>query len=174
MLSPMRLFHGCTSALALARRSLGDSAGNATIELALAFSLICVPLMLGTLQAAFMVYDSIEVSNAAHAGAVYGMGSSTLAQDSTGIQTAAQAEAADFGTGLSISSSSYYVCSTAMTGTQYATQAAASAICPSGANHPLQFVQVASSANVTPPIQVPGLPKTWTLRGSSLMEVAQQ
>ncbi|MGO9434559.1 MAG: TadE/TadG family type IV pilus assembly protein [Terracidiphilus sp.] len=156
------------------RRGFRANAGNASVELALVFSVFGAPMMLGTAQVAFLVYDSIEVSNAAHAGAMYGMISSTFAGDSAGIQAAAQGEATDFGTNLTVTPTTYYACSAALGGTQYSTQSAASAACPANAtNHYLQFVQVASTASVKSPIEVPGLPKTWTLQGFSVMEVQE-
>jgi len=155
-------------------KKLRSSRGNASIELALAFSFLITPLMLGSVEVAYMVYDSIEVSNAASAGAMYGMISSTLASNTAGIQAAAQAEASDFGSNLSVTPTVYYACSEALGGTQYSTQSAASAACPANAsNHYLEFVQVASSVNVQPPVQIPGLPKTWTLQGQSVMEVQE-
>ena len=157
-----------------ATRRLRDSNGNASIELALAFSVFITPLMIGTTEVAFLVYDSIEVSNAATAGAMYGMISSTLASNTSGIQAAAQAEASDFGTGLTVTPTVYYACSAAVGGTQYTTQVAAAAACPANAsNHYLEFIQVNSSATVTPPMRVPGLPTSWTLRGQSVMEVQE-
>lgn len=161
----------CTRA---ARRLLRDSSGNASIELALAFSCLITPLMLGATEVAFLVYDSIEVSNAATAGAMYGMISSTLASNTSGIESAAQSEASDFGTNLTVTPTVYYACSAALSGTQYTTQSAAAAACPANAsNHYLEFVQVNSSATVTPPVRIPGLPANWTLRGQSVMEVQE-
>jgi Flp pilus assembly protein TadG len=155
-------------------RKLGDNRGNATIELALSFSVLVMPLMLGTAETAFLVYDSIEVSNAAHAGAMYGMMSSTFASDNTGIQNAARAEASDLGTNLSVTPTMYYACSSSPTGTHYSTEAAAGAVCPkNGSNHYLQFIKVASSASINPPLKIPGLPHTWTLNGVSVMEVQE-
>jgi Flp pilus assembly protein TadG len=155
-------------------RRLGQNAGNASVELAFAISFFGVPLLLGTSEIAFMVYDSIELSNAAHAGAMYGMISSTFASDASGIQAAAQGEAADFGSKLTVTPTVYYACSNAVGGTQYPTQSAASAVCPANAtNHYLQFVNVVSTANITPPVQIPGLPKSWTISGSSTMEVQE-
>jgi Flp pilus assembly protein TadG len=157
-----------------ARKGFRANAGNASIELALVLSVFAAPMMLGTAEAAFMIYDSIEVSNAAHAGAVYGMMSSTFAGDSSGIQAAAQNEATDFGTNLTVTPTIYYACSGSLAGTQYPTQSAANAACPANAaNHYLEFVQVASTASVKSPIEVPGLPSTWTLQGFSVMEVQE-
>jgi len=162
------------SVLTIIRSRAVDLTGNAAIEFALMFSIIGVPMMLGTTQVAFMVYDSIEISNAAHAGAVYGMMSSTFAGDSAGIRTAAQSEATDFGSNLTVTPTTYYACSAAIGGTQYSTQSAASSACPANAsNHYLQFVQVTTSANVKSPIRLIGLPQTWTLLGSSVMEVQE-
>ena len=157
-----------------ARMGLRAKAGNASIELALTLSFFAAPMMLGTTEVAFLIYDSIEISNAAHAGAVYGMMSSTFAGDSAGIRDAAQSEATDLGGNLTVTSTTYYACSASLGGTQYPTQSAASAACPANAtNHYLQFVQVASSAAVKSPIGVPGLPRTWTLKGFSVMEVQE-
>jgi len=157
-----------------ALRKLQGSSGNASVELALAFSFLLTPLMLGSVEVAYMVYDSIEVSNSASAGAMYGMISSTLASNTAGIQAAAQAEASDFGSNLTVTPTVYYACSAALGGTHYSTQSAASAACPANAsNHYLEFIQVASSASVAPPVQIPGLPKTWTLQGQSVMEVQE-
>ena len=129
---------------------------------------------MGTSQIAWLVYDSIELSNSAHAGAMYGMISSTFAADTAGIKNAAQAEAADFGSNVTVTPTTYYACSSAVDSTQYSTQSAASAVCPANAsNHYLQFVKVSSSMSITPPVHCPGLPKTWTVSGLSVMEVQE-
>jgi Flp pilus assembly protein TadG len=174
MPSFLRYVQTCRQAVVAQYRRLSDNSGNATMELALAFSVLVTPIMMGASETAFLIYDSIEVSNAANAGAMYGMISSTFAADSNGIQSAAQAEASDFGAALTVTPTAYYACSSAVGGTQYSTQAAASAVCPANAsNHYLQFVQVSTTATLNPPVQIPGLPKTWTLRGLSVMEVQE-
>jgi Flp pilus assembly protein TadG len=155
-------------------RRLRSNSGNAALEFAFAFGIIGTPMMLGTSELAVLIYDSIEVSNSAHAGAMYGMMSSTFAGDAAGIQGAAQADAADFGSNLTVTPTTYYACSNAVDGTQYSTQSAADAACPANAgNHYLQFVKVVSSVSITPPVQIPALPKTWTVSGSSTMEVQE-
>ena len=164
-------FHSIIAGL---RKHFKDSAGNAALEFAFAFGIFGTPMLLGSSELALLIYDSIEVSNSAHAGAMYGMMSSTFAADTAGIQKAAQAEAADFGTSVTVTPTSYYACSNAVDGTQYATEAAASAVCSANAsNHYLQFVKVVSSMNITPPVQCPGLPKTWVVKGTSVMEVQE-
>jgi hypothetical protein len=160
--------------IAWMRKRLTDNAGNAALELAFAFGVFGTPLLLGTSELAMVVYDSIELSNCAHAGAMYGMMSSTFAGDTTGIQNAAQAEASDFGTNVTVTPTTYYACSSAVDGTQYSTQTAAAAACPANAsNHYLQFVKVVSSMNINPPVKCPGLPKTLTVSGTSVMEVQE-
>ena len=72
-------------------RGLGGESGNALVELALAFSLLGIPLLLGTVEMGYVVYDSVEISNAANAGSLYGMQNATDAASSAGITTAAQA-----------------------------------------------------------------------------------
>ncbi len=162
------------TACTIAGQHLRKEDGNAIVELALAFSFLLTPLMLATTEIAFMVYDSIEVTNSAHAGAMYGMISSTLAGDATGIQNAALGEAGDVASNMTVTSTTYYACSAAVDGTRYATQAAANTVCPANAgNHYLQFIQVTSTANITPPIRIIGLPSLWALQGKSVMEVQE-
>lgn len=155
-------------------RSLKRENGNATIELALAFSFLLTPLMLATTEMAFIVYDSIELSNAAHAGAMYAMISSTFASDSSGIQNAVLNEAGDISNDMTVASNTYYACSAAEDGAQYTTEAAANAVCPANAgNHYLQFVRVTATASITPFVQFKGLPSMWSLQQQSVMEVQE-
>jgi Flp pilus assembly protein TadG len=157
-------------------RGLRGENGSALLELALVVGLLGVPMLLGTAQMGILVYDSIEITDAANAGALYGMQSSTFAANTSGITTAAQAEAADFGTKLTVTPSTFYVCATAVGGTQYTgtnAQSNATAACTGTGNAALEFVQVLTSDAVTPPVLCPGLPKTFTLTGTSVMEVEQ-
>ncbi|HXB63169.1 MAG TPA: hypothetical protein VNU94_10005 [Acidobacteriaceae bacterium] len=146
------------------------------VELAVVVSLLGVPLLLGTGQMGIVVYDSIEVSNAAHVGAEYGMQSLTYAADTSNIIAAARAEASDFGSSLTVTPTVYYACSLAVGGTQYTgsnAQTNATAACTGGYNRALEFIQVNTSVAVTPMVRCPGLPTVYTLTGSSVMEVEQ-
>lgn len=160
-----------TAHAALAR--MRDDAGTALIETAIALGLFGIPLLLGTVYSSFLLTSYIDVTDAAHAGAIYAMRSSTFAEDTTGIVTAAQGDASRFGSSLTVTSSIYYVCSDSQDGTQYATQSDASASCTGASTHPLEFVQVTASAPVTPPTTFPGMPRTMTLSSSSAMEVEE-
>ncbi len=119
------------------------------------------------------IYESIEVQNAASAGAMYGMQSSTYASDATGIATAARNEASGLGSNLTVTPITYYACSQDLGGAQYTTQSAAATACTGSGNHSLQFVQVLTSSNVTSAIHAAGLPASWTVKGQSVMEVEE-
>lgn len=158
-------------------RHLRGERGDALIELAVLFSVLGVPLMMGTAQMGMLAYYSIEVASAANAGALYAMQDSADASSSAGITSAAQAEAADFGTHLTVTPSTYYLCTLNVTGTEYPTgtytQAQAQSHCTGSGNEALEFVQVIASASVTPLIHCPGLPSSYTLTDTSVMEVEQ-
>ncbi|MDP9051536.1 MAG: pilus assembly protein [Acidobacteriota bacterium] len=157
-------------------RGLRGESGSALIELALVVGILGVPLLLGTAQMGVLGYDSIEITDAANAGALYGMQSATYASNNSGITTAAQAEATDFGTQLTVTPTNYWVCATAMTGTQYSGtngQSNATAACTGAGNRAVQFVQVNTSASVTPVVHWSVLPASLTLNGKAVMEVQQ-
>lgn len=154
-------------------RALAHEGGNAVAELAVGVTFLLAPVLLGTTELGYMIYNSIEISNAAHAGALYASHSTTYAADTADIQAVARAEANDIGSNLTVTTTTYFVCSGAITGTQYSTQALAAAVCPSSSttNHYLLFVKVTTSAPVASPVSFPWLASSWTLTGSSIMEV---
>lgn len=154
-------------------QKLREESGSALIELAVVLSLLGIPLLLGVVYSGVLLSDYIEITNAAHAGAMYGMWSSTYAEDTPGITAAAQAEASDIGTNLAVSSKIFFACSNAVGGTQYTTPTAASAACNGGSSHSLEFVSVTASAPITPMATFPGMPKTLTLSSTSVMEVGE-
>ena len=150
-----------------------EETGSALIELAVVLSLLGIPLLLGVIYTGVLFGDYIQITNAAHTGALYAMRSSTYAEDSAGITAAAQADASDIGTNLTVTPSTYYVCSGSQDGTQYASQTSANAACNGGSSHTLEFVQVIASAPITPPATFPGMPKSITLSSISAMEVEE-
>jgi Flp pilus assembly protein TadG len=155
---------------------LRDELGSSMVELAMVVALLGIPLLVGTAEMGLTVYDSIEVSNAANAGAYYGMQSATLAASTSGISAAAKAEAADFSNNLNVSSSTYYACSANIAGTQYtgsSAQSNATSGCTGTNNHPLEFVQVTASITVTPGIHLPTLASSFALSHTAVMEVEQ-
>ncbi len=158
--------------------SLRGEGGGALVELAIMLALLGVPLLLGTADIATLIYSSIEVSNAAHAGAIYGMQSAADANNSADIIIAAQDEASDIPTAnMNVTPSVFYACSASESGTQYPGttegEAEATSDCAGAGNHPLEFVQVVAAVSVTPPFHCPGLPATLKLRSTSVMEVEE-
>jgi Flp pilus assembly protein TadG len=151
--------------------ALHEEDGSALVELGLILSIVGVPLLLGTVYFAVVLVDSIIVANAAQAGAVYAMTSSTNAEDTANITIAGQQDAANSGISVTptITSSIFFACSTAINGTQYSTQTAATTACTGGTSHPLEFVQVIATATVKPI----GLNKSTTLTSTSIMEVEE-
>lgn len=150
-----------------------DETGSAMVELGFMLAILGLPLLLATSYFGVLLLDQIEVSNAAHTGAMYAMTSSTFAEDSSNIIAAAQAETNRFGSALSVTPNIFYACSTAIGGTQYSTQALANAACTGGTNHSLEFISVTASASVTPLGSFPGFAKTVTISSTSVMEVEE-
>jgi hypothetical protein len=171
--SVLRFLHTLHSRFLQARKAMQRNEGSSLVELALLMSFFGAPMLLGTSEVAFLIYDSIEVTNAAHAGAMYGMMSSTFAADSSGVRAAAQAEAPDIGSTVTVTPTIYYACSAAVDGTQYSTQTAANTACTGVSNHSLQFIKVVTSATITSPFQFAGLPNNVTFGGTSVMEVQE-
>jgi hypothetical protein len=143
------------------------------VELGLMLAVLGLPMLLATSYFGVLLLDQIEISNAAHAGAMYGMTSSTFAEDASNIVAAAQAETNRFASTLNVSSNIFYACSNAIGGTQYATQTLANAACTGGTSHSLEFLSVTASASVTPLGSFPGFAKTITVSSTSVMEVEE-
>ena len=158
---------------AWSRRGFGSERGDAIVELAVFLAILGIPLLFGTAEMGQVVYGSIEISNAAHAGAMYGMQSATFASDTTGMTTAAQAEASDYGTLMTVTPTTFYACSASLSGTRYTTQSAANSACSGSGNHALQFVQVVTSIALSPKIHIPGIPSSFTVSSTAVMEVEE-
>jgi Flp pilus assembly protein TadG len=75
-------------------RKTRTRAGNSAVELALAFSVLGL-LVLGIADLGRIYYTSIELTNAATAGAIYGAFTVSRSSDIAGMKTAALNEAAD-------------------------------------------------------------------------------
>jgi Flp pilus assembly protein TadG len=144
---------------------------NGLAELAMTMALLLLPLMMGTVHYSILLIDSMIISNAATAGAEYAMGSSTYAGDTSNIVTAAQEDASGLGATLNVTPTVFYVCSTAIAGTQYATQSAATTPCSS--SHVLEFVKVQASATVTTLMSLPGASNTMTITRTATEEVEE-
>ena len=152
--------------LSLLRRG---ECGGALVEVALTAPMLCV-LLVGASEFATLEYDKIEVTNAARAGVAYGSQSSATAADTNGMKSAATNDGSNVA-GLHATGTEFWSCSSAPS-TQYSSAAAAANACSSsGGAHVLNYVQVNTTATVTPSIAVPGLQTSYTLTGVAVMRV---
>jgi Flp pilus assembly protein TadG len=152
--------------LSLLRRG---ECGGALVEVALTAPMLCV-LLVGASEFATLEYDSIEVTNAARAGVAYGSQSSATAADTAGMKSAATNDGSNIA-GLHATATEFWSCSSAPS-TQYSSAAAAAAACSiSGGAHVLNYVQVNTTATMTPSVAVPGLPTSYTLNGVAVRRV---
>lgn len=153
-----------------AKKFLRNTAGNAIIELCLLLPLLFA-LLIGAVEFGRFAYASIEVSNAAHAGAQYGAQSHATASDNAGMIQAAKNDAADI-EGLTVTTSaasgaSLCVCSN----NQQKTPSACSSIIISCSARTLECVQVTTSATIHAMFNAPYIPKTQQVVGQATMMV---
>lgn len=143
--------------------------GQALIELALTFPVFLL-IIVGLAEFARVAYADIEVSNAARAGVAYGAQSPATAADTAGIELAATQDGSNI-TGLTATTSQFCSCSDAPS--THVSCSTAPATCSPAPVHSLQYVQVNTTATVTPLAHYPGLPTSFTLRGLAIMRVQQ-
>lgn len=152
-----------------ARRLLGrltwsgrGAAGQSLVETALVIPILVIVLA-GGAELAFVMHAAITVSNAAKAGAQYAAQNGFTAQDSTGIINAANAEAGN----LTVTTTSSYacVCSDGTSSTCLGTDCSNS--------HIEETVTVNSSTTMTPIVQLPGIPKQWTIQRTAIQRCLQ-
>jgi hypothetical protein len=152
-------------------RLLSVESGDALVETALVLGLFGVPLFYGTSDLSVWVYSTIEVGNAAHAGAIFGMqdSSASYAGNSAGIQTAAQNEAGSFGTNLTTTATKLYACASSQ-GTTY-TSLASTPSCSTTGDYQVEFIKVVATAPLTLPFHCCGMSNPLTLTSTSEMQV---
>lgn len=136
--------------------------GQALIESALVFPIL-MAFMVGSFELARVARASISVTNAAKAGAQYAAQNGFTANDSSGIQTAASAEAPN----LSVTATPTYacVCSDGSSSTCLNTDCSSS--------HMEETVTVSTQATINPLFHLPGLPTNWTLKGKAVQRCLQ-
>lgn len=149
-------------------REKGDS-GQALVELALSMSVLFT-VLLGAVEFGRMAYVSIEVSNAARAGAAFGSLSNASASNLTGIQNAATAEAANLQLGTTTAVVTG-ICSsgTACTGTGGKCK---STDCSTAGDHIESILTVNTVTTFSPVIHAPGFAGSFTLYGYAQQKVA--
>jgi len=136
------------------------------MELALLMPVFAL-MLIGTTELGLLVYDAIEVTNAAYAGAAYASQNRGTAVNTTEIALAAVSDGANV-PGLTTTSTTSCTCSN---GTSIAcTSAASNCAYP---NRILEYVQVNTSATLSSLLHCPGLPTTFVLQGQATMRVVE-
>jgi Flp pilus assembly protein TadG len=126
-------------------------------------------MFLGVVAVGGIFYASIEVNNAARAGAAYGAQSSVTAGDIAGMERVAQQDAPNV-TSLKATASYYCACSTA--GGSITKLGSCLDTC-TAEDHEVVFVQVNTSAKFTTLVKLPGLATPFTTYGQAIMRVSQ-
>jgi Flp pilus assembly protein TadG len=152
-----------TRAVALARRERGSS----LVEFGLMLPFLGM-LLLGVIDFGRAYYLSIEVNNAAYAGALYGCQNTS---DTTGMQNAATSDAPDV-SGMTATAYCGVECSDGQSSSSGAT-CPATPSCTSPA-FPIQYAQVNTTATYTPIFHAwPGIPSSISLKGSAWVRAGQ-
>jgi Flp pilus assembly protein TadG len=146
--------------------------GSSLVEVALLFAILVPPLLFGVIDFGRAFYFSIEVTNAARAGAQYGAQNSTTAQDTTGIISAATSEAADVARLTLMPAPTYFCQCVGSSGPPGTTTSCTSPSC-TGGNHVVGYLQVNTQTAYTPLFPYPGVPSPITLKGLAIMQVSQ-
>jgi Flp pilus assembly protein TadG len=142
----------------------GEEVGGSMVELALLMPIFTL-LLLGTAELGWIEYDSVEVSNAAYAGALYGAQSRTTAMNITAMQQAAIQDSPNVG-GMTATAVNICACSSGLVIT--CSNALANCVSPARIT---EFVQVNTTATVAPIIHLSSLPTAFTLHGQAILRV---
>ena len=138
--------------------------GQSLAEMAFLTPLLLL-LLVGTIEIGRFAYYSIEVSDAARAAVQYGAQSLADSKDTRGLLLAAQHDAPEV-SGLKVNSRDLCACSGSP---------ATFVGCPARncAGHPVVFINVHTTATISPLFSYPGLPATFVANGHAIMRVAQ-
>jgi Flp pilus assembly protein TadG len=146
--------------------------GSALVELALAVSILFPVLVIGIVAIGGLVYDTIEVSDAAHAGASYAVQYFRSSNAfPTNVATVTLAAEPDIPASALTTSPVTVTCSCSAPATGSCTSpAVTNTTC--GSN--VLYVTVATQANVTPLFNLSkfGFPATVNMKGAATFELA--
>jgi Flp pilus assembly protein TadG len=136
--------------------------GSSIVETALILPVLFLMLVVAVdLGRAY--YVAIEVTSAAHAGALYG---AQFSNDTVGMTTAAALDAPDVPTLKAVAT---YGCECAEGGGASPSCATVPASCTYNV---VNYAEVDTSVNYVPILIYPGLPQSFTLTGKSIMRAA--
>jgi Flp pilus assembly protein TadG len=157
--------HSLTPGMARARKQRGQ----AMVELAIALPILLL-LTLGVIEFGRAAYYSIEVSDAARAGAQYGSQSLADAANTVNITQAALNSAQDISAGITFNPPPAQSC--VCPGTAAVTGGDCTGLL--GCFYPMVYVTVTTKYTLDTLFQYPGLPTSFSLNGSSTMPVQRQ
>ena len=155
-------------------RAIRGNRGSSLVELAVIMTFLFPPMLLGTVDFGGLVYASIEVSNAAHAGAAYAVQSyMTSSATPAVLPTQAEVTAAAINDSPELqnmlNSPSAFTAAMA-TGCGSGTAIAGNTVLAcSGTDLP--FVQVTASAKVAPLVKFPGFFGTFSVSTTATMNL---
>lgn len=145
--------------------------GSALVELALSLPMLCL-MLLGAAEFARLAYTAIEVSNAAHAGALYAASSSSASSDTTGISNAATADSGDLGGSNAVSVVSATTACTCSNTAYTPTSCSDNQTCYTNNAAMITTVTVTTQATYQPLIRIPGGALSFTMQGQSSQVVS--
>lgn len=149
-------------------------AGVALVEFALALPLLMM-LLVGIIEYGRYTYFSIEIANAAHAGAQYGSQTATTGADTTGMKNAAIADGQNAIFPLTASAVAANAVCGCWNGTTESTPTAAQCgTCTTG--RPVTYAQVTVTGTISPMFNYSmlGLPSSWTVAKTATIRVLGQ
>ena len=147
--------------------------GSALVELALSLPLLFL-FVLGAAEFARLAYAAIEVSNAAHAAAIYAASSQTAVTDTTGINNAAAADAMNMLGGDAVSVTSVTTACTCSNPAYTPTSCSDNTTCFTNNAAMITTVTVKTKSTYSPLISTPGGALTFNLYGKSSQVATNQ
>lgn len=136
--------------------------GSAMLELSISLPLLLL-ILFGVADFGRFMYAAIEINSAASAGAEYATTSLVNSTDYAGMQTAAQADAADV-SGVTVTTSSYCKC---LGGSVVSCTVGACG----GTSTPPNYIKVTTSGTFNTLFSYPGLPSSIALSGSAIRRI---
>ena len=143
--------------------------GQALVELAVMLLPVLLLLTVGIIDYGQVAYYSIEVSDAARAGAQYGSQSLADAANTTNIRLAAVNSAQDIGAGQLTVNVPQPSCVCPGSGSVTGVDCTGPLGC-----YPLVYLTVTTAYTLSTPISFPGIPATFNLTGTSTLPVQVQ
>jgi Flp pilus assembly protein TadG len=147
--------------------------GSALVELAISLPLLTL-MLLGAAEFARLAYASIEVTNAAHAAALYAASGQAGLSDSGGITNAANTDSSDLVGGNAISVTSVTTACTCANTTYTPSSCSDNSTCNSNNTSMVTTVTVQTQSTFSPLIRIPGGALSFTLKGQSTEVVSNQ